>query len=93
MAPRGYLSDDAPRSYRVEGDEPSTVTIERSECIRASVRAIRVRLGDADGAPLVWIPQAVIHEDSEVYAEKHVGRLVIARWWTRLQAWGKDFGA
>ena len=52
-----------------EDDEP--VVIEGVECIHATERAIRVVLG---GGRTLWVPQACVTDDSEVYAVGHRGR-------------------
>jgi hypothetical protein len=30
-----------------------------------------------------WIPNTVIHDDSEVFAEGHSGKLVLRLWWAQ----------
>lgn len=35
-----------------------------------------------------WIPKSVIHDDSEVYADKTSGRLVVARWFAEKEGIG-----
>lgn len=78
MAPRGYLSEQA---------EPArarpTITIENVKCLRATGRAILVRRKHEDGSHggTRWVPQAVVHDDSEVYQEGDEGKLVIFEWW------------
>jgi hypothetical protein len=49
-----------------------------AECVAETERAIRCRLETGDE---VWIPKSVVHDDSEVYALDHSGKLVVAGWW------------
>lgn len=52
------------------------VTIEDVTATASSSKAI---LCDIDGEE-IWIPKRQIHDDSEVYAKGHTGKLVITRW-------------
>lgn len=57
------------------------VIIEDARCDRETSAAIHVSAGNSlaneiDG----WVPKSVIHDDSEVYGEGHVGSLVIPAW-------------
>lgn len=47
-------------------------------CTEERPKAIQVQ--DAKGNSK-WIPQSVIHDDSEVYRTNTSGRLVVAFWW------------
>lgn len=78
---RGYLSEDESSAQR--GND-RTVTIVGAKCLRQSKRAIFVRFLDVSP---VWVPQSVVHADSEVYRENDVGTLVLMEWWARQQAW------
>lgn len=40
------------------------------------------------GLKEVWIPQAAIHDDSEVWKQGHIGKLVICAWFARARGWG-----
>lgn len=53
-----------------------TVSIPDVECIRDTGKALLCRINGRD----VWVPQSVIHDDSEVYGLGHEGKLVIAGW-------------
>jgi len=59
-----------------------SITIDGVECMAQTEAAIRVRRKRSDGSygRAVWIPQSVIHDDSEVYKAGDAGRLVIAQW-------------
>ena len=49
-------------------------------CVRETPKAILV-LVDGDER---WIPKSVIHDDSEVYTNKHPnnqGKLIVKMWW------------
>ena len=66
------------RSIRDEdSDNARTVTIEDVRAIRSTDKAL---LCDIPGHGEMWIPQTQIHDDSEVYREGDVGKLVITRW-------------
>lgn len=80
---RGYLEDDSPRPRNTR-----TIAVEGAVCLRESRKAIYVR---ALGA-LFWVPQSVIHDDSEVYRANDAGRLVLMEWWVRQQVWAGKAG-
>lgn len=66
------------RSIRDEDSgNTRTVTIEDVRGIRKSEKAL---LCDIPGEGEMWIPQTQIHDDSEVYQEGDVGKLVITKW-------------
>lgn len=70
---RGFTDEDKPRR---DDDEPSVY--EPVVCIHATEKAILCRFGDGTRRPLeVWIPQAAVSDDSEVYAKGHSGKLVV----------------
>lgn len=53
------------------------VEIDGCKCIKASDLAILVRVQDDLE---VWIPQSLIHDDSEVWEEGDEGVLIIPEW-------------
>jgi hypothetical protein len=55
----------------------ATVRIEDCEVIRDTGKAILVRIGDEHEK---WIPQSVVSDDSEIWAEGDKGDLVIKAW-------------
>jgi len=59
------------------GDD--TVSLDDVECIRETNSAILCRIGDKRKRE-VWIPQSQVHDDSEVYAKGHKGKLVVTQW-------------
>jgi hypothetical protein len=59
-----------------------TVTWPNVTVVRGTDRAIRVRR--ADGGE-VWVPSAVVHDDSPVWRPGDVGDLVLAAWWVLRQ--------
>ena len=64
---------------RFDDDEP--VHFDDCEARRATAKALLVRIPDLGRD--VWVPQSVIHDDSEVYEEGGTGELVLAEWWAR----------
>lgn len=54
----------------------ATVEFKNVECIRESAKAILCRVNGRE----VWIPQSLVHDDSEVFAKGHQGKLVIPEW-------------
>jgi hypothetical protein len=38
-------------------------------------------LVDLDEGEALWIPQSVVHDDSEVYGYRHEGNVVVELWW------------
>lgn len=79
---RGYLSEDA-QQERNEGREP--VGFDNTTCLRATPNAILVQRRREDGSAgrSLWVPQSVVHADSEVFEQGHQGRLVLFTWWAR----------
>lgn len=58
-----------------EGDEPFVMG--NGKCIRATDKAVLVRIGDNE----TWIPQSVVHDDSEVWTAGSEGKVVVKKWW------------
>ena len=75
--PRGFLDEDQPRRFSDDADD--VVTYSNATCIRQTEKAICVRIAGRDQ----WLPQSAVHDDSEVYAKGHEGRLVIKAWFAR----------
>jgi hypothetical protein len=77
---RGFLSED---ELDRERGRDVTAAIDGVRCLRASKFALFVRVpSGGDGrAVQFWVPQSVVHDDSEVYAEGHEGLLVLREWW------------
>lgn len=53
-----------------------TVEFEDCLCRKETAKAILVRRGDDEK----WVPKSQVTADSEVYAEGHVGKLVVTAW-------------
>lgn len=54
-----------------------------TRCIRATEKAILVVLGTKEA----WIPQAAVHDNSEVWRQGDRGKLVVMQWFARKQGW------
>ena len=67
---RGYRSEDRER------DTSDSVTFENVKGVRSTEKAL---LCEIDGEEH-WIPQSQITENSEVWCEGDVGKLVVTRW-------------
>lgn len=66
-------------------------------CIHETARAILVRLDDEDSPAYdssddgkIWLPQASIHEDSEVWKLEDEGELVVHSWFARKSNWTEE---
>lgn len=59
------------------------VHIDDVECIRQTDKAILVLI---DGEEK-WIPQSVIHDDSEVWKKGDEGELVVQGWFAEKEGW------
>jgi hypothetical protein len=79
--PRGFLSEDGPRRA-----EQEPVTLEGMYCSRETEKALLVGVVGST-AREQWIPKSQVHDDSEVYAPSHEGKLVIARWLAVEKGW------
>lgn len=56
------------------------VSLGQGRCLRATDKAIFVSFENEDGAGM-WIPQSVVHDDSEVYEVGQEGDVIVKRWW------------
>lgn len=65
---RGFTDEDKPRR-----DEGEPGVYEDVTCIGESALAIFCRFGALER----WIPQSAVHDDSEVYAKGHSGKLIV----------------
>lgn len=62
------------------GSEDGRVSLGRAKIIKTTDKAIRVIL-DSDGKAH-WIPESVVHDDSEVFKGcDGAGDLVVKAWW------------
>ena len=43
--------------------------------------------GDEHFSTDTWVPYSTVHDDSEVYREGDVGKLVLKTWWVERQGW------
>ena len=59
-------------------DDPRCVVIHGVRALAQSEKALLCRIPGLDRNQ--WVPQSVIHDDSEVYAYGHYGRLVVQAW-------------
>ncbi len=62
---------------RKEPDMNPPVHLQDVTCIRETEKALLVEYEGEE----FWVPQSVIHADSEVYQKDTEGTLVVARWW------------
>ena len=60
-------------------------TIENASVVKDTGKAILVDAPDFGVAE--WIPQSVIHEDSEVYEAGTDGDLIVTDWFARKKGW------
>ena len=59
--------------------DPAGISLGKARCVGSSTKAICVVL---EGSPLQrWVPQSVVHDDSEVYKRGDSGNLVVMLWW------------
>jgi hypothetical protein len=77
---RGYLSEDRPASFR--DDSEGVARFEGVTGVAATKIAVLVRL--ATGFQY-WVPQSVIHDDSEVFAAGQKGALIVKAWFAQKQ--------
>jgi hypothetical protein len=75
VTPRGFLDEDDPRSTRSQ----AAWDVANVRAIRETPRAVLCVIRGLN----VWVPQSVIHVDSEVYADGHEGKLVVYEWWAK----------
>lgn len=76
------------RGYRDEDYDADHHSIDDVRAIAETEKAIKVIGTDAeDPEKAEWIPKSQVHENSEVYADEHVGKLVVTGWFARKQGW------
>lgn len=73
-------------STRMPRNVEPPVHLGEAECLRTTEKAILVRL---ETGKEVWIPNSQVHDDSEVFALRHKGRLLITAWWARKEKLGE----
>lgn len=67
--------------------EPEKEPAEITECVGIKHTAKAVLVRSPHFTEDQWVPQSVIHEDSDVYAAETDGTLIVARWWAIKQRW------
>lgn len=68
-------------------DIDPTHIVQNATVIKETKKAILVSAPSLDGE--VWVPQSVVHDDSEVYrlSDPGPGNLVVKRWWAEERGW------
>lgn len=64
-----------------ESQEPEKLG--RGVCEEERMMAVRVVLGGVH----YWIPKSVLHDDSEVFQNGHVGEVIVKHWWAEKEGW------
>jgi hypothetical protein len=60
-------------------DDEGKVSLGKATIIKTTDKAINVRL---DGVGTIWIPESVVHDDSEVFKGcDGSGDLIVLSWW------------
>jgi hypothetical protein len=59
--------------------------VENAKCTRQTEKAILVEAPGFDEPQ--WIPQSVVHDDSEVYEKDGEGTLIIEDWFANEKGW------
>lgn len=70
--------------WLVSGKDPVDFGERVVEVVKDSGQALLVKT--VSGKEF-WVPQSVIHEDSEVYKEGTKGKLIVHKWWARKGGW------
>jgi hypothetical protein len=66
-----------------------STSLGQAKPLRETDKALLVELADPEGEEL-WVPKAVIHEDSECYSLKGgEGELRVAAWWAKKNGRGE----
>lgn len=60
-----------------------TYTLDKVRCIEGRPKAIRC----SRNGKTFWVPQSVVHDDSEVYKEGDEGKLVVQLWFAEKEGW------
>lgn len=68
---------------RDDDDDDTKVSLGQAKIIATTDKAIRVEL---DATNTLWVPESVIHDDSEVFKGcDGTGDLVVEAWWAEKQ--------
>lgn len=59
------------------------VSMGQAKVTRETPKAILVVLGNKE----VWVPQAAVHDDSEIWRQGQTGKLVVCSWFARARGW------
>lgn len=59
--------------------------VKNARCVHDSGKALLIEAPDFKEAK--WIPQSVIHDDSEVYQDGDEGTLVVEDWFAEKEGW------
>jgi len=68
---RGFIDEDRETSVNEKFTDVKAT--------RATEKALLCTIGGEE----LWVPQSVIHDDSEVYQDGDEGTLVVAYWWAK----------
>lgn len=67
------------RRYRKDDDGHEPVRVAEVQCTKQTERAILCVIEGED----VWVPQSLVHDDSEVYRQGDFGTLIVPKWFAR----------
>jgi len=61
------------------------------KCVRHTNKAILIEIeGEGGKKSEHWIPQSMVHADSDVYKAGDCGKLVISKWIAKERGWWDD---
>lgn len=63
-------------THTVNEYDEKNVSILEVQCLGESAKAILVAVNGDEH----WIPKTQVHDDSDVFAKGHTGKLVISKW-------------
>jgi len=69
-------------------DDDDACCLGTGEAIVARPKALLVRLDKPvrSSKKELWIPQSQIHDDSEVFAQGHTGKVIVKNWWAEKES-------
>jgi hypothetical protein len=56
-------------------------------CVHTTADAVKVTPLPPHTAAAFWVPQSVIHDDSEVHSRGTEGKLIVMHWFAEEQGW------
>lgn len=71
-----------------ESEKGLLVAINEGPPVQPSLPGFKARDPRPRAGDEIWVPKGQIHDDSEVYAVGHEGKLIVSAWLASKEGWG-----